>query len=140
MADNPKAALDAVLEDEKEVGGLKIWPLTLGRYALLELVESPFVCKDAKFSTYQLIPTFYVMTRSPAELKGYTSGNVDSLVEKAFEWAETEDIKDSAAIVDELLRKFELVGKVRPEVPEDPSKKKADPHPTGGSPASPSGR
>lgn len=140
MADNPKAALDSVLEAEKEAGGLKIWPLTLGRYALLELVESPFVCKDAKFSTYKLIPTFYVMTRSPAELKGYTSGNVDSLVEKAFEWAETEDIKDSAAIVDELLRKFELVGKVRPEAAEDPSKKKADPPPTDGSPASPSGR
>ena len=122
MADNPKAALDSVLEAEKDVSGLKIWPLTLGRYALLELVESPFICKGAKMSTYALVPTFWIMTRKPEELKGYNSKNIDQLVEKAMEWAETADMACSASIVEELLEKFELVGKVKPE-PKDDTKK-----------------
>lgn len=79
MADNPKAALDAVLEDVKEVGGLKIWPLTLGRYALLELVGSPFTKPGSKLSTASLIPTFWIMTRPPEELKGLTSRSVDDI-------------------------------------------------------------
>lgn len=132
MADNPKAALDAVLEDEKEVGGLKIWPLTLGRYALLELAESPFTKQGAKLDTASLIPTFWIMTRSPAELKGWTSKNIDKLAETAMEWAETAELSCGARLVEELMEKFGLVGKVKPESKEEDSKKNPPP-PTAGS-------
>lgn len=41
---NPKIALDALLADnEKTVAEYRLYPITLGRYALLELVGSPLV-------------------------------------------------------------------------------------------------
>ena len=45
--ENPTSAIDAILEDDKEIGnnGLRIYPLTLGRYALLELVKSPLITR-----------------------------------------------------------------------------------------------
>lgn len=41
--DNPKAAIDALLESTVEAGALTVYPLTVARYALLELIESPLV-------------------------------------------------------------------------------------------------
>ena len=123
MTDNPTAAIDSILETEKEKNGLTIYPLTLGRYALLELVKSPFIDKETKFSTMSLIPTFYIMTHGTSELRGYTSKNVSELEACAFDWAETQDVADSTALINELMEKFELVGKVKPDVAEDTKKK-----------------
>lgn len=41
--DNPKAAIDALLESTVQAGALTVHPLTVARYALLELIESPLV-------------------------------------------------------------------------------------------------
>jgi hypothetical protein len=133
--ENPKSAIDAILEDDKEIGnnGLRIYPLTLGRYALLELVKSPLINKETEFSTLTLIPTFYIMTREVSELKGYNSRNIEELEQKSMEWAETQTINDSGKILDELLQKFNLVQRVKPDVEED-TKKKGPPQ-TDGLPA-----
>jgi hypothetical protein len=40
---NPKSAIDALLEDVKTVDDLTVYPITLGRYALLELVKCPMI-------------------------------------------------------------------------------------------------
>lgn len=133
--ENPKSAIDAILEEDKEIGnnGLRIYPLTLGRYALLELVKSPLINKETEFSTLTLIPTFYIMTREVSELKGYNSRNIEELEQKSMEWAETQTINDSGKILDELLQKFNLVQRVKPDVEEDTKKK--GPQPTDGLPA-----
>lgn len=123
MAENPKAAIDSVLEDTKTVNGLTVYPLTLGRYALLELVESPFVCSATKFQTATLIPTFYIMTHDKSDLRGYTSKNIDELKANAFDWADTQEIADSAVLVNQLIEKFELVNKVKPDATDDGKKK-----------------
>ena len=122
--ENPKSAIDAILEDDKELkSGLRIFPITLGRYALLELVKSPLIDRDTKFSTLSLIPTFYIMTREVSELRGYNSRNIEQLEEDAMEWAESQTISDSGELLDELLQKFNLVQRVRPDVAEDTKKK-----------------
>lgn len=91
--ENPKSAIDAILEDDKELkSGLRIFPITLGRYALLELVKSPLIDRETKFSTITLIPTFYIMTREVSELKGYNSRNIEQLESDAMEWAENQTI------------------------------------------------
>lgn len=133
--ENPTSAIDAILEDDKEIGnnGLRIYPLTLGRYALLELVKSPLINKETEFSTLTLIPTFYIMTREVSELKGFNSRNIEELEQKSMEWAETQTITDSGKILDELLQKFNLVQRVKPDVEEDTKKK--GPQPTDGLPA-----
>jgi hypothetical protein len=123
--ENPTSAIDAILEEDKEIGnnGLRIYPLTLGRYALLELVKSPLINKETEFSTLTLIPTFYIMTREVSELKGFNSRNIEELEQKSMEWAETQTINDSGKILDELLQKFNLVQRVKPDVEEDTKKK-----------------
>lgn len=124
MTENPKSAVDAILEEDKKLkNGMRIFPITLGRYALLELVKSPLVDKDTQFSTMALIPTFYIMTREVSELKGFNSRNVEELEEKAMEWAENQTMSDSREILDELLQKFNLVQRVKPDVAEDTKKK-----------------
>lgn len=70
-----------------------------------------------------MLPTFYIMTHEADELKGYTSKNIDELVARAFEWADSKEIGDSAVLVDQLMQKFELVSKVKPDVAEDTKKK-----------------
>ena len=47
---NPVQAVDAILENDFEVDSLTVHPLTLGRYALLELLESPFIFTSKKFT------------------------------------------------------------------------------------------
>jgi hypothetical protein len=123
--ENPTSAIDAILEEDKEIGnnGLRIYPLTLGRYALLELVKSPLINKETEFSTLTLIPTFYIMTREVSELKGFNSRNIEELEQKSMEWAETQTINESGKILDELLQKFNLVQRVKPDVEEDTKKK-----------------
>ena len=133
---NPKAAIDTILEASKKLGAEEIKPLTLGRYALLELVGSPFIDKDTKFSTISLLPTFYVMTQDYKKLVGYNSTNIEELKQQAFEWAETKTIDDSALLVEELMRKFKLVSEVKPEdvksEGENADKKKEEPPQTAG--------
>lgn len=62
--ENPKAAIDALLESAVQAGQLTVYPLTVARYALLELIESPLVVVDlnTKLTTLDVIPTIYVMT------------------------------------------------------------------------------
>lgn len=133
--ENPTSAIDAILEEDKEIGnnGLRIYPLTLGRYALLELVKSPLINKETEFSTLTLIPTFYIMTREVSELKGFNSRNIEELEQKSMEWAETQTIENSNELLDELVQKFNLVQRVKPDVEEDTKKK--GPQPTDGLPA-----
>lgn len=88
MSDNPKTALDAVLDEDIMVAGLKIRKITAARYALLELVESPFTDFSKKFSVSNLVPSLYICTAETKDLKGYTSKNIALLQEKAMEWAD----------------------------------------------------
>lgn len=43
MGDNPKTALDTILAAENTTANMKIYPMTIARYALLELVGSPLI-------------------------------------------------------------------------------------------------
>ena len=74
--ENPKIAIEAIVDGEKRIADLKVYPISIGRCALLELVESPFVAKDKDFTLYNLVPTFYIMCNPKENLKGYTRKNI----------------------------------------------------------------
>lgn len=126
---NPKAAIDALLETEKTDGNsVVVQPITMGRYALLELVNSPFITSDSKFSLTNLIPSFYVMTQPIANLKGYNSKNIDKLIENAMEWADEFDVDDSNNLITAIFDKLGLMRKVSPNgTDEDVRTKKEEP-------------
>ena len=100
--DNPIAAVDALLETDTNNASTHIHPMTIARYALLELVESPIVMRSQKVTIESIIPTLYIMTAGVEELKGYNSKNIDKLKDAAFVWA---DEQTNLSIFDELLAK-----------------------------------
>lgn len=123
--DNPKAAIDALLESTVEAGKLKVYPLTVARYALLELIDSPLVIGGFKtLDVVDVIPTVYVMTSQAKTLSKYNSKTIDKLKADAFEWAEEALTSSSVPMVVELLaQKLLDLRRIAPEAVVDDKKK-----------------
>ena len=85
---NPETAINTILATEKTIEDITIHPITLARYALLELVESPFVTPGKKFTINNLVPSFFICCARIDDLKGINSKNLDVLNQRALEWAE----------------------------------------------------
>ena len=103
---NPKTAVDAILDSENKIDGITIYPMTLARYALLELVESPFVTPNVKFSISNLVPSFFICCSPIDQLKGINSKNIDKLIPA-------------------IMESLGLINKITPQNGEDQSKKAA---------------
>lgn len=128
MKDNPTAAVDALLESATKAGRLVVHPLTVARYSLLELLQSPLVVVDAQspLAAIDVIPSIFVMTQEARDLAKYNSKNIDTLKEDALEWAEDQVTAASIpAVVNMLAQKLLDLKRIAPEVIED-SKKKLD--------------
>ena len=126
--ENPKIAIEAIVDGEKIIGkdDLKVYPISIGRYALLELVESPFVAKDKDFTLYNLVTTFYIMCNPKENLKGYTRKNIETLVEKSLEWAEDFDTSIVSKLIDDVAEALGLLKKVQPQAAEKAGESKKD--------------
>ena len=124
--ENPKIAIEAIVDGEKRIGDLKEYPISIGRYAMLELVESPFVAKDKDFTLYNLVPTFYIMCNPKENLKGYTRKNIETLIEKSLEWAEDFDTSIVSKLIDDVAEALGLLKKVQPQASEKAGESKKD--------------
>ena len=82
--DNPKAAIEALLETDRVVEQIKIYPITLARYGLLELIDSPFVKTDKMFNLMNIIPSLYIMNQPIEVLKKYRIRNIEEIYEDAL--------------------------------------------------------
>lgn len=123
--ENPKAAIDALLESTVEAGALKVHPLTVARYALLELVESPLVTlKGESLNVLDVIPTIYIMCNEAKVLSKYNSRTLEKLKEDAFEWAEESVTAGSVPLVVNMLaQKLLDLRRIAPEAVTDSKKK-----------------
>lgn len=122
---NPKTAVDAILDSENKIDGITIYPMTLARYALLELVESPFVTPNVKFSISNLVPSFFICCQPIDQLKGSNSKNLDKLNDRALEWAETLPQSVIDKLIPAIMEALGLINKLTPQNGEDQSKKAA---------------
>ena len=123
---DPKAAINSILDDETTINHTTVYPITLARYALLELVDSPFIGSGKDMSISNILPSLYIMTHK-SELKGITSRNIDKLYEKATEWADDMGIDEIPEIIQEVIEKVNELMKTAPtsgQDDDDPSKKK----------------
>ena len=123
---DPKAAINSILDDETTINHTTVYPITLARYALLELVDSPFIGSGKDMSISNILPSLYIMTHK-SELKGITSRNIDKLYEKATEWADDMGIDEIPEIIKEVIEKVNELIKTSPtsgQDDDDPSKKK----------------
>ena len=120
---NPETAINTILATEKTIDNVTIHPITLARYALLELIESPFVTPDTKFSISNLLPSFYIMCVPIDMLKGINSKNLDKLNEQALAWAETLPSKAIDKLIPAIMEELGLIKKVSPNTGDDESGK-----------------
>ena len=113
----PRLEIEAILEYGET--GSTIKPLTVARYGLLSLLDSPFLkqhTEESDFTLFAILPTWYVMTAETEELRGYSPRNIDLLRQKAFEKADR--ITDPKAITDftvEFVRYLADLMKIAPE-------------------------
>lgn len=111
---DPQSAINAILDDETTTNGIKVYPITLARYALLELVESPFINPNQDMNIAKLLPSLYIMTHDKSELKGITSRNIDSIYEKATEWGDEMGMDSVPELVKQIIDKVSELMKVTP--------------------------
>ena len=123
---DPKVAVDAILENEFEIDGLKIYPITLGRYALLEILKSPFIYSDIQFQVSTMLPSIFVMTQDIKELSKYNSDNINELKQKSMIWAEEKDIKNVDKIISAVIKRMKQLNEVSPQSSEEDKKKAKD--------------
>lgn len=114
MEGNPTSALDAILDADHEVEGIVVKRLTLARMSLLELVKSPFVNLEEKFNYTNIVPSAFIVCADKEELKGYTSRNIDKLLDKAYEWADDVNPSVLTKIIDDVLKSLALIYKISP--------------------------
>lgn len=120
---NPRTAVDTILDSEKTINGTTVYPMTLARYALLELVESPFVTPNVKFTINNLVPSFFICCSPIDKLKGINSKNLDKLNDRALEWAETLPQSAIDELIPAIMESLGLIKKLTPQNGEDQSKK-----------------
>ena len=120
---NPETAINTILATEKTIDDITIHPITLARYALLELVESPFVTPGKKFTINNLVPSFFICCAKIDDLKGINSKNLDKLNEQALAWAETLPSKAIDKLIPAIMEELGLIKKVSPNTGDDESGK-----------------
>lgn len=125
---DPIKAIDAALSPVKDVEDIKVYPITLARYALLELVKSPFVTASKDFTTIAMIPTIYVCCADTAKLRKYNSSNIDELNQDAIAFADSIDPKKLGTLIKELDSRVRQLLDVAPQIPEDGNVKKTENH------------
>ena len=125
---DPIKAIDAALSPAKDVEDIKVYPITLARYALLELVKSPFVTASKDFTTIAMIPTIYVCCADTAQLRKYNSSNIDELKQDAIAFADNIDPKKLGTLIKELDSRVRQLLDVAPQIPEDGNVKKTENH------------
>ena len=125
---DPIKAIDAALSPAKDIEDIKVYPITLARYALLELVKSPFVTASKDFTTIAMIPTIYVCCADTAQLRKYNSSNIDELNQDAIAFADNIDPKKLGMLIKELDSRIRQLLDVAPQIPEDGNVKKTVNH------------
>ena len=116
---NPETAINTILATEKTIDDVTIHPITLARYALLELIESPFVTPGKKFTINNLVPSFFICCAKSDDLKGINSKNLDVLNQRAMEWAETLPNTVIDKLIPEIMEALGIIKKVSPNTGDD---------------------
>ena len=121
---NPKIVVDAILDSNgKEVKSIRIYPMTIRRYAWFEKLNSPFINPDVKFDVGGVIPSVYVMCKTKDELKKYNSTDVEKLISDAFDWSEDLSMDDIPDMIASVTKQMQELNKASPDATEDNKKK-----------------
>lgn len=124
-AKNPQIVVNSILDsDGTDVKHIKIYPMTIRRYAWFEKLNSPFINPDIKFDVNGVIPSVYVMCKTKEELKKYNSTDVEKIISDAFDWAEELTLSDIPDMISSVTKQMLELNSASPDSTNDNSKKK----------------
>lgn len=114
---NPKVVLEQIVDSEenKSEKVIGINPLTISRYAYLELIDSPFLSTAKKFNMKNIIASAYIMVQPTSVLKKYKSNNIDDLINDALDWADANlEFDDISKLIEAIINQITKLNKVAP--------------------------
>lgn len=114
-AQDPSIVVDAVLAEGGAGRNVKVYPVTIRRYALLEKLGSPFVDPEKEFGVDGIVPSVFVMTRTAEELKQYCNASREAIRDAAFAWSEDLPLDDVPKMVKAVTDQFLNLQKAAPE-------------------------
>lgn len=114
--EDPKIVVDAILAEGNPDEQIKVYPVTIRRYALLEKLDSPFINPEKQFTVDSIVPSVFVMTRSAEELKKFCNAGPDAVRDAAFTWSEDLPLDDIPKMVKAVTDQFLNLQKAAPEV------------------------
>ena len=117
---NPELVTNAIIdsgkvESKKDEHTVKVYPMTIRRYALLEKIGSPFVGASTEFTVDAIVPTAYVMCTSKEKLREYAASDAKILIEAAFDWSEELEVSDLPALVENITKQMNDMNKAAPD-------------------------
>lgn len=115
---NPELVVDSVIDSGKEEkceATVKVFPMTIRRYALLEKLDSPFVGGSGDFTIEAIVPAAYVLCTPKDKLREYASSDTKKLIEDAFDWSEELEVSDLPALVQNLTKQLQAMNKAAPD-------------------------
>ena len=124
---NPTLVVNSILDSNgTDVKHIKIYPITIRRYAWFEKLNSPFINPEVKFDVNGVIPSVYVMCKTKEELKKYNSTDVEKLIQDAFDCAEDLSLDDIPDMISYVTKQMQDLNKASPDATEtnDNGKKK----------------
>ena len=122
---NPKIVVDSILDSNgKEINNIKIYPMTIRRYAWFEKLNSPFINSEVKFDVNGVIPSVYVMCKSKDELKKYNSNDIEKLISDAFDWSENLSMNDIPDMITSVTKQMQELNKASPDATDNLDGKK----------------
>jgi hypothetical protein len=123
---NPKIVVDSILNSNGEDinSEIKVYPMTIRRYALFEKLNSPFINSEVKFDVSNIIPSVYVMCSTKEKLKEYSSNDIEKLISDAFDWSEDLSMNDIPKMITSVTKQMEELNRASPDATDNNSKKK----------------
>lgn len=117
---NPESSINALFPEPIDCGfGVKVQPLTLAHYALLEKINSYLVIADHAPDSLEVIKTLYICTHSAKE----TMDDFSNLESLAFDWAEKLPPCVNNIIASGILKQINAMSKVIPVIGDNDKKK-----------------
>lgn len=103
---DPKIVITSILDSEKKdiSKNIAVYPVSIRRYALLEIIKSPFLDTSVKFEINSVIPSAFIFTHTADELKVYSSTNIEKLYSDAMTWADDNlTLEDMPKLITEIV-------------------------------------
>ena len=115
---DPKIVVENVIDSngtKTDTNKIDIYPVTITRYAFLEMIDSPFLNPEVKFGISTVIPTAYVFCSTSENLRKYTSKDIDKLISDAYAWADEKlTLDDTPELIKNITDQMMKLNKASP--------------------------